>query len=98
MKTLADLMNLITEETRMNEGKICKYVFDISTQYHWCSMKEIADLPECSDDEKKPRKVRDIFTHESIATSAEIQKVFWLIWTNGRHDHLEIKENENLWR
>ena len=84
MKTLTDLLELITSETRMNEGKMNKYTFEIDTNKLWVSMFEHAESfnyeKEC--DERFAENT--IFLMEGIKNPAEIQMVYWTIHNRGR--------------
>ena len=44
MKTIADLFELILTETKLNEGKLVQYTFDVDTKYKCVSMYEDADI------------------------------------------------------
>lgn len=84
MKTLTDLLELITSETKMNEGKMHKYTFEINTEHLHVSMFEHA---ESFDYEKECEKIfaqDTIFRMESIKNPAEIQLVYWKIHNHGR--------------
>lgn len=75
MKTLADLFQLILAETSMNEGKAVEYLFDINTQYNWCSMYQRAQGID---------EVRTIFSSLQFNTPEQLQLVYWTIYNNGR--------------
>tara|TARA_Y100000361_G_C11105304_1_gene314404 strand:- start:558 stop:803 length:246 start_codon:yes stop_codon:yes gene_type:complete len=81
MKTLTDIFNLIAKETELNEGMLLQHQFDINTKHEWVSMYKFAEGIKTTLDET-------IFSHESFKDEANIQKVYWLIYTNGRSKDL----------
>lgn len=76
MKTIADLFELILNETNANDGKLVKYTFNIDTQYNWVSMWEAADI--------KGYEQKQIIQMQSIETPEQLQQVYWTIYNNGR--------------
>ena len=76
MKTIADLFELILNETNANEGKLVKYTFNIDTRYNWVSMYEGADI--------KGYEQKQIISMQSIETPEQLQQVYWTIYNNGR--------------
>lgn len=84
MKTIYDIFNLIMEETRMNEDKDQKYLFEIDTKHMWVSMySQSVILKECGDENAE----RNIFQHQSMSSEHEIQLAYWMIYNNGRSRH-----------
>ena len=76
MKTIADLFELILNETKLNEGKILQFTFDIDTKYKCVSMYQDADV--------KGHEDKTILSRMSIKTPEELQLVYWTIYNNGR--------------
>ena len=77
MKTLEDLFALILSQTKMNDNKMVKFAFEVSTEYMWVSMTKILDRSDAK--EKNP-----IFRNMSIETPEELQLVYWTIYNEGR--------------
>ena len=77
MKTLEDLFALILSQTKMNDNKMVKFAFEVSTEYMWVSMTQILDRSDAK--EKNP-----IFQNMSIETPEELQLVYWTIYNKGR--------------
>ena len=40
MKNLQDLMTLISEQIKKNEGRMVQYIFSIHTEYMWVSIND----------------------------------------------------------
>lgn len=76
MKTIADLFELILNETNANEGKLVKYTFSIDTHHNWVSMYEKISI--------EGHETKTIFSMESIKTPEHLQQVYWTIYNNGR--------------
>ncbi len=87
MKTFEDLMRLITQEIKMNDGKVLKYKFHLDTRYQWLSMYE-----EAYENGKEHKK--EIISHLSVKTFAELQCAYWTVWTNGRSRNTKSPEND----
>ena len=83
MKTLKDLFNLILEETELNNGKIVNYFFDINTHYNWLSMYEKHNIEN--------GEFKTLISNEKIETEAQIQLVYWTIYSIGRTQYNENK-------
>ena len=79
MKTIADLFELILTETKLNEGKLVQYTFDVDTKYKCVSMYEDADI--------EGHEAKTIFSRTSIKTPEQLQLVYWTIFNNGRSSH-----------
>jgi len=77
MKTLEDLFALILSQTKMNDNKMVKFAFEVSTEYMWVSMTKILDRSDAK--EKNP-----IFQNMSIETPEELQLVYWTIYNKSR--------------
>jgi hypothetical protein len=86
MKTIYDLIQLISDETRMSEGMLHKYTFDLNLKHNWVSMYEHAEISTYQDNKYGTENVheQDIFTMKSIDTESQIQEVYWSIYNNGR--------------
>ena len=41
MKTLTDLLNLITREIELTQDKMVKFAFDIDTRYNWLTFVKL---------------------------------------------------------
>jgi hypothetical protein len=76
MKTIYDLLNLISEELKLSEDMLHKYTFDIHLKHGWVSMYEHTDYSELRE--------KTIFSLKSIKTEGELQEVYWTIYNNGR--------------
>lgn len=83
MKTLKDLFNLILEETELNSGKIVNYFFDINTHYKWLSMYEKHEIEN--------GESKTLISNQKIETEAQIQLVYWTIYSIGRTQYNENK-------
>ena len=86
MKTIYDLLNLISEELKLSEGMLHKYTFDIHLKHGWVSMHEHAEISTYLDNEwgEKTINEKTIFSLKSIKTEGELQEVYWTIYNNGR--------------
>ena len=76
MKTIADLFELILTETKLNEGKLVQYTFNVDTKYKCVSMYEDADI--------EGHEAKTILSHTYIKTPEQLQLVYWIIFNNGR--------------
>jgi len=86
MKNLTDILNLITEQTNLNEGKALKYQFSVDTEYKMISMK--THFPHPTDGNKDLTKW--YLTSESYSDfeggvdENKIQLIYWTIKANCR--------------
>ena len=84
MKTFKDLLNLISAETEQNNGKIVNYFFDINTRYNWLSMYEIHNI-------ENGAEPKTLINTQKIETEAQIQLVYWTIYSLGRTQYNDNK-------
>lgn len=86
MKTITDLMRLITKEIEMNEGKLLQYTFDIDFSRQTISMGEYANITSWDTGEPVTRREHEkrIINFESFNTPEKLQLIYWTIFCNGR--------------
>jgi hypothetical protein len=86
MKTIYDLLNLISEELKLSEGMVHKYTFDINLKHGWVSMHSHDEIGTYLDNEFGEEKINEkiIFSLKSISTKGELQEAYWAIYNNGR--------------
>ena len=96
MKTISDLLNLIAEETKMSEGKVHVFTFNIDTKNKWVSMYSHYEYSTYLDGEWASEKVdeRSLLTMESIDTDSRLQLVYWRIFNLGRSAESFLKKNK----
>ena len=84
MKTLTDLLNLITREIELTQNKMVTYEFDINTRYNWLSMERV--MPEVGEDGKftGDDKRETILSSIKFDTPERIQLAYWTIYNEGR--------------
>lgn len=73
MKTETDLLNLITLEVSLNEGKAMEYAFDNDTKYKKLKMSEVIEGEEDT-----------ILFDLRYKTPEQLQQVYWTIINAGR--------------
>jgi len=86
MKTIYDLLILIAEETKLSEGKVRVFTFDIDTKNKWVSMYSHSETSTYLDGKWATEKKfeDDVFHMESIDTESKLQEVYWRIFNHGR--------------
>ena len=86
MKTIYDLLNLIAEETKLSEGKLRVFTFDIDTKNKWVSMYSHYETPTFLDGKwgKKKEHEEYLISMASIGTDSKLQEVYWRIYNHGR--------------
>lgn len=87
MKTLRDLLNLITEEIILNQDRLVNYEFKVDTRFNWVDFDKVS--PKVIDGEVSTTEVnREAILHTArIDTPEQIQVAYWTIYTNGRVQH-----------
>lgn len=87
MKTLRDLLNLITEEIILNQDRLVQYEFKVDTRFNWVDFDKAS--PKVIGDEVSTTEVdrKAILKCASIDTPEKIQVAYWTIYTNGRVQH-----------
>ena len=87
MKTLRDLLNLITEEIILSQDRLIQYEFKIDTRFWWVDFDKVS--PKVIDDEVSTTEVdrEAILDRARIDTPEKIQMAYWTIYTNGRVQH-----------
>ena len=95
MKTLTDLLNLVTQEIELNsKGFFVNFVFDINTRHNWISFSKISpvfDKTETYIDDDGIERARAIDKNIEVIVErldlkdkGEIQQAYWTIYNNGR--------------
>ncbi len=95
MKTLTDLLNLVTQEIELNtQGYMVNFAFDINTKHNWISFSKIS--PVFSETEKYTdsdgierakeieKKTEVIVDRMDLTDKGEIQQAYWTIYNKGR--------------
>ncbi len=95
MKTLTDLLNLVTQEIEINSrGYYVNFAFEIDTRYNWISFSKIS--PVFSETEthtdsdgierakETDKTVEVIVERADLKDKGEIQQAYWTIYNNGR--------------
>jgi len=82
MKTLKDLFELVLQETELNSGKQCTFLFEIDTKYQVVSMVQCYNVAGLKDN--------IIFQRQSIETPAKLQLVYWTIFDKGRSQNFYL--------
>ena len=82
MKTLSDLLNLITQEIELNENKMVNFVFDIDTRYNRIAFNKL--YPEVKNKEFTGKDTTEKILDIRVKTPASIQEAYWIIYNNGR--------------
>ena len=80
MKTLADLVELVQKETKLNEGKILqnKYTIDFGDmRFSYQKVHELTNGDVSSLDDK-------IYFMENIETPEKLQMVYWKVYDLSR--------------
>ena len=85
MKTLTDLLNLITREIELTQNKMVKFAFDIDTRYNWLTFVKL--YPEVSEDGELTGENREekILSSAKFDTPEKIQQAYWTIYNEGRY-------------
>lgn len=94
MKTLTDLLNLVTQEIELNSrGYMVNFIFQIDTKYNKLTFEK--EYPEFSKTETeiiegvemakklKPKTVT-ILEYIDLKDEGEIQQAYWTIYNEGR--------------
>lgn len=86
MKTITDLLNLIAEETKLSEGKVRVYTFEIDTKDKWVSMRSHYEYSTFRDGEWDKEKSHEeaLMRMERFNTDSRLQEVYWRIFNLGR--------------
>ncbi len=86
MKTLTDLLNLVTEEIELNsKGFFVNFVFDINTRYNRISFSKISPVfSEGEEAKRTEERIEVILDHMSLEDKGEIQQAYWTIYNEGR--------------
>ena len=94
MKTLKDLLNLVTEEIYLNsKGYMVNFTFQIDTKYNRLTFKK--EFPQFSKTEteivegiemakKLDTKTETILDYINLKDKGEIQQAYWTIYNEGR--------------
>ena len=84
MKTLTDLLNLITREIELTQNKMVNFEFVVDTRYSWLTfervMPEVGEDGEFTGDDKR----ETILSSVGFDTPAKIQLAYWTIYNEGR--------------
>ena len=81
MKNLQDLMTLISEQIKKNEGRMVQYIFSINTEYMWVSFKVIGMT---GIGEKQT-----FLDNFSVRDANLLQQAYWTIYNNSRNDSIK---------
>ena len=85
MKTLTDLLNLITKEIELTQNKMVNYEFVVDTRYNWLTfervMPEVGEDGEFTGDDKR----ETILSSFKFDTPETIQQAYWTIYNEGRY-------------
>ena len=94
MKTLTDLLNLVTQEIELNSrGYMVNFIFQIDTKYNKLTFEK--EYPEFSKTETeivegvemakklKPKTVT-VLEYIDLKDEGEIQQAYWTIYNEGR--------------
>lgn len=86
MKTINDLMQLISKEIELNEGKLVKYSFNVDTDDMFLTMKEHAEITNWDSGQPVTEKkhAKTIFSFERYNTPEKLQYLYWKVFINGR--------------
>jgi hypothetical protein len=86
MKTIYDLLQLISDELKMAEPKLKKYTFDVNLKYGWLSMYEHSEMSTFTEGKWQTKDMyeKDVFVMKPIKTESQIQEAYWAIYNNGR--------------
>ena len=94
MKTLTDLLNLITQEIELNsKGFMVNFIFKIDTKYNRLTFEK--EYPQFSKTETKiiegiekakklDPKTETILDYIDLKDKGEIQQAYWTIYNEGR--------------
>lgn len=94
MKTLTDLLNLITQEIELNsKGYMVNFIFQIDTKYNRLTFEK--EFPQFSKTETKiiegvemakklEPKTETILDYIDLKDKGEIQQAYWTIYNEGR--------------
>jgi len=94
MKTLTDLLNLVTQEIELNsKGFMVNFTFEIDTKYNKLAFKK--EFPQfsktekeivdgCSRSKKIDPKIETILKYIDLKDKGEIQQAYWTIYNEGR--------------
>ena len=86
MKTLTDLLNLITQEIELNsKGFMVNFIFKIDTKYNRLTFeKEYPQFSKTEKDKKLDPKTETILDYIDLKDKGEIQQAYWTIYNEGR--------------
>jgi hypothetical protein len=87
MKTLTDLLNLITKEIELTQNKMVNFEFVIDTRFNWLTFEKVS--PEVDEDgEFTGNDKREIILSSVKFDNPErIQQAYWTIYNEGRYQY-----------
>ena len=79
MKKLSDIINLLLEQSELNEKYRTQFVWDYNSKYNWLSFSH-----EIGKD-KAGKDYKEVYLNNfKLDSEAKIQEAYWVIYNNRR--------------